>query len=196
MSTADRDEPDAILDPEAEAELLAVLEAAWRPGTLDPARHERLLELALEDPLAPPTAEELVEAERLRTALEQGHPHADAELLRGLGAAFGSGSTTTPNEPELPRALDNPPRSNVIYRAFGVAGLALAAAAVTLLFVRSPERTPTTAPTAAALVEPRSTAPLFSERFDTQTTTARMDLIASARGRDLRSNRFAAWGVP
>jgi hypothetical protein len=36
---------------------------------------------------------------------------------------------------------------------------------------------------------------LFAERFETGETTARMDLIASARSRDLRNNRYTAWGV-
>jgi hypothetical protein len=45
------------------------------------------------------------------------------------------------------------------------------------------------------LAKPRSTVSLFSERFETEDTTARMDAIASARGRELRDNRYAAWGV-
>jgi hypothetical protein len=50
-------------------------------------------------------------------------------------------------------------------------------------------------PAAAEYRKPRTTAPLFSERFETGDTTARMDAIASARGRDLRDNRYASWGV-
>jgi hypothetical protein len=48
---------------------------------------------------------------------------------------------------------------------------------------------------AALLVKPHSTAPLFSDRFETSSTTARMDLIETSRSHDLRDNRYAAWGV-
>jgi hypothetical protein len=73
----------------------------------------------------------------------------------------------------------------------------LAAAAAALLFLPTLSRSDAPAASAepSALVKPHSTAPLFAERFETGATTARMDLIASARGRDLRDNRYAAWGV-
>jgi hypothetical protein len=196
VSTADEDELVALLEPEAETALLQALEAAWRPAALDAARNEHMIATALEDPLAPPTEAELVEAARLRVALEQAQAHEDADLLRGLGAAFGAGAATAPAEATLGRAFEKPARSNVIYRAFGVASLALAAAAATWLMVGSSGKNPAEAPAPSAFAEPRSTAPLFNERFETQSTTARMDLIASARGRELRGNRFAAWGVP
>jgi hypothetical protein len=198
VSTADEDEQEALLDPEAEAELLAALEAALRPGVIDPERHERFIEMAIEDPLAPPSEDELAESARLRDALAQGTADEDADLLRGLGAAFGASkppSVGGTSETSLAAALEKPARSNVVYRAFGLGSLVLAAAAAALVFV-SPLRksAPEAAASGAAL--PRSTTPLFTERFETQDTTARMDRIASARGRDLRDNRFASWGVP
>ena len=47
----------------------------------------------------------------------------------------------------------------------------------------------------ADLAVSRSTAALFSEKFDTAETTSRVDRIVSARSRELRSNRYALWGV-
>lgn len=206
MSRADDQEP--FLPPEEEAELLAQLEAALRPSELDAAVHERLLMLALEDPLAAPTEEELIESARLRDALASGAPHPDAEVLRALSAPFGAVS-----DEAVERALSTAergsvqarpaPKQNVVFAVFGAASAALAAAAAVALFVagsRSSEPAASravTAPAAAApqLVKPRSTTDLFDERFETSGTTARIDRIASARSRDLRDNRYAAWGV-
>jgi hypothetical protein len=83
----------------------------------------------------------------------------------------------------------------VVFAVFGAVGAALAAAATLLLFVGTASQSVPEPSLATGLARPRSTAPLFSERFDTEGTTARMDAIASARGRDLRDNRFASWGV-
>lgn len=204
MSQADEEEP--LLPPEEAAAWLTALEAALRPSELDPAVGERLLELALEDPLAPPSEAELVESARLRDALEQGAPDADAALLRALGAPFAAPAAPAPElasvERALQAALEAPTetarperRGNVVYVAFGAGSAVLAAAAAALLFVGT-LRGGAPAPTrAAAYAESRSTAPLFSDRFETGDTTARMDVIASARSRDLRDNRYAAWGV-
>ena len=193
MSQADEDQP---LPAAKEAELLATLEAALRPGELEPAVNERLIELALEDPLAPPSEGELAESERLRQALEGGAPHEDAELLSALRSA----AQPSTDEAAVERALVAVAprrRGNVIYAAFGAASAALAAAAMLMLFVgTSPKaEAPVAAVAAAEYAKPRSTAPLFSDRFETRDTTARVDLIASARARDLRGNRYAAWGV-
>lgn len=196
MSQADDHEP--FLPPEEEAELLGQLRAALRPGELDPSVHERLLAMALEDPLAPPSEAELVEARRLREALEDGSSHPDADLLRALGAPFGAAG----EDDAVARALAaaeraKAPRRNVVYALFGAGSAALAAAAAIALFVvGAPRPEPAVATTTAPpLVRPRSTTELFDERFETSGTTARMDRIASARSRDLRDNRYAAWGV-
>ena len=210
MSQADEVEP---LPASEEAELLAALEAALRPAELDPELNERLIELALEDPLAPASAEELAESQRLRDALEQATPHEDAALLTALRSAAEPGSDDAAVERALGGALagergrgakgprgQGRARGNVVYAVFGAASAVLAAAAVVALFAGTVPKQ-AAAPTAAGLVvptelfRPRTTAPLFSERFETRDTTARMDLIASTRQRDLRDNRYASWGV-
>ena len=193
MSQADEDQP---LPAAEEAELLATLEAALRPSELDPAVNERLLEMALEDPLAPPSADELAQSERLRQALDADAPHEDAALLSALRSAAEPSADDAAVERAL-RTVAPRSRSNVIYVAFGAASAVLAAAAVLVLFVGTAQKS--AAPSAALAAEyakPRSTTPLFSDRFETRDTTARVDLIASTRARDLRGNRYAAWGVP
>jgi hypothetical protein len=197
------DEEESPLPPNEEAAVLTALEAAWRPGELDPAVHERLLEIALEDPFAEPSEEELIESARLRDALERGTPHADASLLAVLGAPFSQDRAT--DDPAVERAVAGAlgrgiatpaKRTNVVYAAFGVASAVLAVAAAALLVVGLSRSA--SAPSAAgpsALVKPRSTAAMFADRFETGDTTARMDLIASTRGRELRDNRYASWGV-
>ena len=211
MSQADEDEP-LRLPPGQEAELLEALEAAWRPDELDPAVQERLLEMALEDPLAPSSEEELVESARLRDALAQGNPHEDQALLSALRSAAEPGEDHAAVENAVKKALrergpgvpvgaparatnetGSKARGNVVYAVFGGASAVLAAAATVMLFVGTAARD-VPAP-AADYAKPRSTAPLFSERFETQGTTARMDLIASQRSRELRDNRYASWGV-
>jgi hypothetical protein len=207
VSQADEDE--SLLPPEEAAAWLTALEAAWRPSELDPVVGERLLEMALEDPLAPPSEEELIESARLRDALEQGTPDADAALLRALGAPFAAPATPAPDAAVVERALRAlapqpeqptqgvPParRSNVVYAVFGAGSAILAAAAAAVLFVGTMRSGAPAPEQTTAYAEPRSTAPLFTDRFETGDTTARMDLIASARSRDLRDNRYAAWGV-
>ena len=192
MSQADEEEP-LPLPQEQEAELLEALEAALRPAELDPAVQERLLEMALEDPLAPPTEEELVESARLRDALEQGGPHEDHGLLTALRSAAEPREDRAAVENAVQGALSPRRRGNVVFAVFGGASALLAAAAMLVLFVGTAKLD---APAAAAdYAKPRSTTPLFTETFDTQGTTARMDLIASERSRELRDNRYASWGV-
>lgn len=202
MSQADEEE--SLLPPEEAAAWLTALEAALRPSELDPDVNERLLEMALEDPLAEPSEEELIESGRLRDALEQGTPDADANLLRALGASFAAAPPEVSEEAAVERALEaalpqepaRPARrSNVVYAVFGASGAVLAAAAAVALFIGTSRSSAPPAAQASAYVEPHSTASLFAERFETGDTTARVDLIASVRSRDLRDNRYAAWGV-
>lgn len=190
-------------------ELLTALEAALRPGELDVSVNERLIELALDDPFAPASEEELAESARLRDALDQGAAHEDTATLAALRAAFEAPAL---NEPHIDSSVDQAVDSalhraaafsqqktkrqgNVIYAVFGAASALLAAAAVAMLFLGTASHSAPDAALASELAKPRSTAPLFNERFETGATTARMDAIASARGRDLRDNRYAAWGV-
>ena len=190
MSQADEEEP---LPPEQEAELLEALQAALRPAELDPGVNARLIDLALEDPLAPPSDEELVESARLRDALDHGAPHQDRALLSALREAADPRHDEAVVERAVQGALGERRRGGVIYAVFGGASAVLAAAAMLTLLIGTSAKQ--AAPTSAAYAKPRTTAPLFSERFETQDTTARMDLIASARSRDLRDNRYASWGV-
>jgi len=198
VSEADEKEPS--LPPEEARELVTSLLAAARPGELDERVNERLLEQALGVPLAPPTEAELVESERLRRALETDAAHPDADVLRALRAAF-----TVADDAAVERALTAAERagpgaaatrSNVVLAWFGAASVVVAAAAAIALFIagKSPAEAPTARPS-DELVRARSTTDLFAEPFETSGTTARMDRIADARGRDLRANRYAAWGV-
>jgi hypothetical protein len=197
------DEEEALLPPEEEAAALAMLAAAWRPAELDPRVNERLIAMAIEDPFAEPSPEELMESARLREALEHGTPNAEARLLRALAAGAGRHGDETASERTLKAALAGAlqpaarSRPNVVYALFGAGGALLAAAAAVTLFIGSRNTAPVVAVaiTPRGYVVPHSTASLFSERFETGDTTARMDLIASARARDLRDNRYAAWGV-
>jgi hypothetical protein len=49
--------------------------------------------------------------------------------------------------------------------------------------------------TPAALSTSRSSSALFREPFTLEGTTARVDRIAGERERELRQNRYLAWGV-
>jgi len=198
------DEEEALLPLEEEAAMLAMLEAALRPAELNPRVNERLIEMALEDPFAEPSPEELVESARLRDALERGTPNADANLLRALAASAGRENDDGASQRVLQAALGalpQPaprPRANVVYALFGAGSALLAAAAAVTLFIGSARNSAPAAAVAvapSAYVVPHSTASLFAERFETGDTTARMDIIANARSRDLRDNRYAAWGV-
>lgn len=202
MSQADdhEHEHEPLLSPAETERWLVALAAAAHPAELDASVNERLIELALEDPLAPPSEEELIESARLRDALEHGGEHEDAATLAALRAAFDADAEPPELERALEVALPRRPRSNVIFAVFGAASAALAAAAVFALLVSTQARDQAPAVAAAPgaeaeLSRPRSTASLFSERFETEGTTARMDLIARTRGRELRDNRYAAWGV-
>lgn len=212
------DDPDALgaedlarLEPDEERALATALAAAFDPASIDAARHERILRAALEDPLAPPTEEELAESERLRCALEGDGAHPDAILAQALRAA-----SRPPDANVVDRAVERAleasterssgsgsgRRSNVVFVVFGGAGAALAlAAAIALLVAPAGERAPNAlAPAAevAASVElarSRSTASLFEQHDFQAATSARVDRISQVRMRELRQNRYALWGV-
>jgi hypothetical protein len=206
---------DPDLDPSSarDDELAALLRAAWSPGDLDGARNRKLIELALEDPMAPPTAEEIVESERLRRALDGEIDHPDLALARALRAAVHPAdppagrvlpappAAAAPGANVVPFQRDRAPRTRRVYAAVGaVAGLA-ALAASALLFVvpaekrSAPGATLASAPDLPELSVARSTQELFTEKFETGETSARVDRIAEVRARELRSNRYALWGV-
>ena len=199
-----------LLDPTAEAQLAEALRAAYSPAEIDPARHALILELALEDPDAPATDEEVVESERLRQALDGRGDHEGATLARALKAARSPGALDAEAGRRILRnATDDAPRSsrrpsNVVYVTFGAAAAVAALAASVALMLRPAERDAESATLGAATAQveiaarvalSRSTADLFNEKFEVGRTTARIDRIASARSRDLRANRYARWGV-
>lgn len=204
-----------LLAPEVERELGEALRAAWAPSELDSKKNEALIALAIEDPLAPASDEEIAESERLRRALEGEGEHPLSDLARALAAASRPAalgkSTAARLEAELgadpprdqPAESERAPssaarRGRVIYVMFGAAAATLALAASIALFVGPLREAPDSGDVAARMQDlalSRSTAAMFQEKFETGETTARVDRIATARERELRSNRYALWGV-
>jgi len=183
------------LDAAEEARLAALLRHAFQPSEIDPARHERLLLAAFEDPLAEASPEELLESERLRRALEGQGEHQDLPLARALSAAFAPALTRPLPEPELGRKSSGSGSGRVIYYRFAGWGAALAVAAALLLRL-STEKSAPPAPDLAtlALAQSRSTAAFF-HADSAGAPSERIDRIASVRSRELRDNRYALWGV-
>lgn len=187
------------LDAEEERRLGTLLRSAFAPTEIDAARHERLLQVALEDPFAPASAEEIAQSERLRQALEGEGDHADAVLARALAAAYAPSNAPPQVEPPTRLApavvaAEKPAGKLLYFRFVGVAAT-LAAAAAVLLAV-TPRARLESAPElpAFALAQSRSTAPLIQADAAGAPST-RIDRIASLRGRELRDNRYALWGV-
>jgi hypothetical protein len=155
-------------------------------------------ERSTDDPDAPPTEAELAAAERLRRGLElegealaEASPEAEAaRWARALRHAH----SPSPIDPALHAALVEQamPRAKVrrLPAAFWGAPLALAAAAAAALFVsRGAVEAPRLRPS-------RPLDALFAEPFPRSgATSARIDRVVAARGRDLRDNRFAKLGV-
>lgn len=209
--------PLPVLDATEEAALAEALRAAYAPAGLSHERHAALLAFALEDPLAPASADELRESERLRQALESGDDsHADAALARALRTASSpaplaadareraEANVRTGSDAPPPSASSRnvgQPRSNLVFVSFGAIALAAAAGFAVMLAQPSREPTPSAALGVASAIAPpellqsRTTGELFHERFEAGATTARIDRITSARARDLRENRYAMWGV-
>jgi hypothetical protein len=190
-------DPDlAELDAAAEQRLGELLRHAFSPSEIDPERHERLLLSALEDPLAEASPEELVESERLRQALDGHGDHQDLHLARALSAAFAPNLDRPLPEPEL--ASKAPARrlgQLIFYRFAGVAtALAVAAAVVLQLTALQKKSAPEPSLASLALAQSRSTAALFQANA-ASAPSERIDRIASTRGRELRDNRYALWGV-
>jgi len=172
----------------------ALLRNAFAPREIDPTRHERLLQAALEDPFAPASPDELVESERLREALAGHADHDDARLARALSAAFSPRLERSLREPFL--AQKTPARRTgrllVVRFASVAAALAIAAAVLLRLGNQLPQGAP--APDLSTLAQSRTTATLF-QPASAGAPSERIDRIASARSRELRDNRYALWGV-
>jgi hypothetical protein len=178
------------LDPSEEEALARALVAAIRPEPISVERHEAILEGALLDPLADPSADERARADRLRAALETGAADPDADLARALAAAFRpapaeAGALATRRA--MRSAL---PRPKVIAVAFAAtAALSLAAGVALVLAPAAPDPG-----TEVQLAESRSLSPLFAREPSTS-ESERLDRIVAVRSRELRDNRFATWGV-
>jgi hypothetical protein len=185
------------LESEEEQRLELALRAAWAPSELDPKLNEFLIEQALEDPLAPAGEEEALSSARLGRALEG----KDVHELSGLADALRHAVRPTAEIESAPRSKAK--RGNVVFVTFGGAAALLAAAAAVVLSVSPLRRemtasAPASAPAleqASTLAQSRSTSSLFSERLDPSRATERLDVIASARQRELRANSYARWGV-
>jgi hypothetical protein len=191
---SDADLPE--LDAAEERRIAALLCHAFAPSEIDPARHERLLQTALEDPFAPASADELVESERLRQALDGQGDHPDARLARALSAAFSPTLERPVRDPvPLPKAPPKRTGQLILFRFAGAAA-ALAVAAAVLLRLSPVLQKSSPAPDLAtlALAQSRSTAAFFQAN-SAGAPSERIDRIASARSRDLRDNRYALWGV-
>jgi hypothetical protein len=192
----DKLEGSSELDADEQAELENLLRAALSPRELDPELHERILESALADPLAPANDEERARAERLREALENDDGSDDAALARALRFAHGASDakqSEAAHETALARAL--PRRNNVVYAMFGAVGGALALAAAFALVVVPAQKRSAPSPDTAALARSRSLSPVLNAEASRLTASERMDRIASVREKDLRNNRYARWGV-
>jgi len=184
------------LDAAEERRLTELLRHAFSPSEIDPARHERLLLAALEDPFAEPSADELIESERLRQALDGQGDHEALRLARALSAAFAPNLAPPPREPELPVApVKAKLTGQVIFYRFAAVTTALAVAAAALLWLTpGVQKSSAPAPDLATLAQSRSTAAFF--RPDAASAPSeRIDRIASVRSRELRDNRYALWGV-
>ena len=200
MSERDSASTLPFLAAEEEQRLVLLLQNALCPKAIDREQHERLLQAALEDPLAPASAEELIESERLRQALAGDGHHPELDLARALAAAYAPGSRAANSGPLLtaaPSATGLGRGRKVIELRFRAAAILVLAAAGVLLAVL-PQRRGASDKTADlpafALAQSRSTAALFRSEL-ASAPSARIDRIASARERELRENRYALWGV-
>lgn len=199
----------------AHTDLSEALAAAVRPTPIADARHEAILQRTVlsgtfpkdasdeqeGDPLRPPTESEQRESEAFRKALEQRGDHPDVALALALAHAAGRPGP----EPRLERALAlglatpperRPRRGILLHVGFGAAATGLAMAA-TLLLVLRPASEPSLPDVHAStqLIYQRSLSPLFEADPGSLSASARLDRIAESRTRDLRNNRYLAWGV-
>lgn len=143
--------------------------------------------------------EELAQAQALARALDGHGEHPDAAFAEALRAAHHPAALAPARHEELlvealARAEAQRPARVISLSARRWAAMATFAAAACFLLIlgRTLRR-----PVPVALAASRSTQELFSEQFPRQGgNSARVDRIAGARSRELRSNRFAQWGVP
>jgi hypothetical protein len=160
------------------------------------------------------------EAEADETEAEAEADETEVAAARATSEALAAGNHPFAEQLRLaaaPRAIDDATHAALVAAALGQAeaprpkvlrwvrplaplapvAATLALAAGIFLWLRpAPNPRPSDTPLpVAAFVGSRSTQDLFSEPFTPGQSSARIDRIASARGRDLRENRYAAWGL-
>ena len=191
----------ALDDPRStheDAKLARALKRTVDPRALDDEEHRALLDRVLSEDDAAPTPEEIAESERLREELDDpGSQHPDVLLARSLRHAVAPKPIEAATHRKiLDRVLpESRPRR---VQTFVLASVFAAAAAIALAIIplRKGDESSIGPDVSAGLVHVHAADDLFAEPFPKeQLTSARIDRIASARTRDLRSNRFAKWGV-
>jgi hypothetical protein len=183
------------------AELSRALRAAASDSDIARADHEALLALTLGDDVADFSDDERRAADTLRQALAGEGVDPLAELAEALRCAA------------EPRAIDQLSHERLIQLAFMRAAMrrsaaspgprrvafvmaAVAAAAAITLVVLQPEA-PVATPS-PTLILSHSTAALFDVHKPWPRVggeSGRIDRIAQVREKQLRANRFAAWGI-
>ena len=171
----------------------------------------------LDDPDAPASEEELAASERLREELDDpGSKDPDVELIRALRHVDHPRAIEAATHKKiLARALDAAkgesnvtqlPRRRGPLNVWYPIGALVAAAAVALVATSvikggrggasstgAPDRSMAAG---VGLAVSRPADELFEGGFPKdQRSSERMDIIAEARGRDLRANMYARWGV-
>lgn len=152
-----------------------------------------------DDPDAPPSEEEVAQAEKLRADLEDPRRASElAEVARTLSAAWEPRDLSKEEHRALVEQAVSRPRTRArgarVFRiSFGAAAMVALAAGVLLVLRGGP---PGRGPAPLPLAVSRSTQELFDAQFaPTGGETGRIDRIAMARASDLRDNEFARWGV-
>jgi hypothetical protein len=177
--------------------LARALGSAMHPKELDDDEHRALLDRALEAD-APATPEEIAESERLREELEDpGSKHPDVLLARSLRHAVAPKSIEAATHRKILDRTLGDSRARRMQPLWISGAVFAAAAAIALWILPVGKQSDSGAPeVSAGLVRMHAVDDLFAEPFpEGQHTSARIDRIASARGRDLRNNHFAKWGV-
>ncbi len=154
-----------------------------------------------DDPDAPPSEEEMAQAEKLRRDLDDPRRESRlADLARTVSAAWEPRDLSKEEHRLLVQQAVSRPAARargarVVRVSFGAAAtLALAASVLLVLRGDRPGHHADTVPLSLAVS--RSTQELFEEQFPpTGGETRRIDRIAMARATDLRDNEFARWGV-
>lgn len=153
----------------------------------------------LDDPDAPPTAEELAMIAKLDGEMSA----SEDEFAEALKAAYAPQDIDhATHERLVSKALEQLPtaaakqkvskENRVAKWVFG-ASTTLAIAAGVALILKTSLTGP--GPSQPELVKCRTTADLFAEPFAAGEQSSRLERISAARERDLRANSFARWGV-